>query len=255
MTRADSASRSRGLGFTRDLTDCPVKNGFRLRGIDMTRIEAFTDAAFAFALTLLVVAGDDVPTNHGELVDAMRGVPAFLLSFVLFLMFWGGHWRWSRRFGLEDFPSIALSFLLVFVVLCYVYPLRYMFGLFMNYFSGGALSPDATLDNAAQLHGIFAIYGVGFTAMCGAVLLLNLHAWRRRDALQLDVRERHDTVTELQSWAILASTGVASTLLTLLPYSPFMPMGWVYMLLAIAMPIHSLRRDRSRARLAPAPGV
>lgn len=38
------------------LDDLPVKNGFRLRGMDMTRTETFTDAAFAFALTLLVVS-------------------------------------------------------------------------------------------------------------------------------------------------------------------------------------------------------
>jgi hypothetical protein len=30
--------------------------GFRLRGLSTTRIEAFTDAAFAFALTLLVIS-------------------------------------------------------------------------------------------------------------------------------------------------------------------------------------------------------
>lgn len=31
-----------------------MKNGFRLRGTEMTRIETFTDAALAFAFTLLV---------------------------------------------------------------------------------------------------------------------------------------------------------------------------------------------------------
>ena len=40
------------------LATLPVKDGFRLRGLDMTRIETFTDAAFAFALTLLIIAGD-----------------------------------------------------------------------------------------------------------------------------------------------------------------------------------------------------
>ena len=30
--------------------NCPIERGFRLRGMDMTRIEVFVDAAFAFAL-------------------------------------------------------------------------------------------------------------------------------------------------------------------------------------------------------------
>jgi len=37
-------------------------SGFRLRGLQMTRIETFTDAAFAFALILLVVSLDP-PTD------------------------------------------------------------------------------------------------------------------------------------------------------------------------------------------------
>ena len=34
--------------------DWPVEHGFRMRGLQMTRVETFTDAAFAFAVTLLV---------------------------------------------------------------------------------------------------------------------------------------------------------------------------------------------------------
>ena len=38
------------------LAQLPVKNGFRLRGEAMTRIEVFSDAAFAFAITMLVIS-------------------------------------------------------------------------------------------------------------------------------------------------------------------------------------------------------
>ena len=50
-----------------------TKNGFRQRGMDMTRLETFTDAAFAFAVTLLVVGGgDSVPMNFGEMTTALK---------------------------------------------------------------------------------------------------------------------------------------------------------------------------------------
>ena len=42
------------------LAAMPVRDGFRQRGEDMTRLETFTDAAFAFAVTLLVVGVDRV---------------------------------------------------------------------------------------------------------------------------------------------------------------------------------------------------
>ena len=45
------------------LASLPDKNGIRQRGMDMTRLETFTDAAFAFAVTLLVISVDDVPGN------------------------------------------------------------------------------------------------------------------------------------------------------------------------------------------------
>jgi len=43
-------------GLPPDLDALPRLNGFRLRGIAMTRLETFIDAAFAFAITMLVIA-------------------------------------------------------------------------------------------------------------------------------------------------------------------------------------------------------
>ena len=54
-------------------------SGFRLRGLAMTRVETFTDAAFAFALTLLVVSLEP-PTDIAALRQALLGVPAFLFQ-------------------------------------------------------------------------------------------------------------------------------------------------------------------------------
>jgi len=43
-------------GLPSDLDSLPRLGGFRLRGIGMTRLETFIDAAFAFAITMLVIA-------------------------------------------------------------------------------------------------------------------------------------------------------------------------------------------------------
>jgi hypothetical protein len=51
------------------------RRGFRIRGADMTRVETFTDAAFAFAVSLLVISSDAVPTSFDQLTDALLGVP------------------------------------------------------------------------------------------------------------------------------------------------------------------------------------
>jgi hypothetical protein len=83
-------------------------NGFKQRGEEMTRLETFTDAAFAFAVTLLVVGGgDSVPTNFADLVFAMKQVPAFAASFANIMLFWYAHHVWSR--GEADYLEYLLS--------------------------------------------------------------------------------------------------------------------------------------------------
>lgn len=85
----------------------PEKGGFRLRGLDMTRVETFTDAAFAFAVTLLVISIDQVPRSYPEMVRALEGLPAFGFSFALIMLFWHAHWAWSRRSGWTTGPPYS----------------------------------------------------------------------------------------------------------------------------------------------------
>ena len=92
------------------------RDGFRERGGQVTRLEAFVDAAFAFAVTLLVISGTDLPADVPALLAAMKQVPAFACSFGLIAMFWYVHNTWSRRYGLDDGMTILLSLALVFLV-------------------------------------------------------------------------------------------------------------------------------------------
>ncbi len=236
---------------TSPLDELPVKGGFRLRGMDMTRTETFTDAAFAFALTLLVVSIDSIPASYDELLAAVQGIPAFGLACALLFLFWYGHWNWSRRYGLEDFPSIVLSFVLVFVVLCYVYPMRYITSIFVGWISGDRIDAEAhqslSLD---ELYGVFTVYSIGFVALCGIVLLLYLRAWTRRDDLELDAKERHVTRTEIGTWAILGGVGCIAILMGLFaPPRLYTVPGWAYMLLPVLMPAWGFYRDRQLRRL------
>ncbi len=49
---------------------------------EISRVEAFSDAAFAFALTLLVVSME-VPRSYDELLARMRALPSFACCFAL----------------------------------------------------------------------------------------------------------------------------------------------------------------------------
>jgi hypothetical protein len=235
------------------LDDLPVKGNFRLRGMEMTRTETFTDAAFAFALTLLVVSIDSVPSTYDELWLAVQGIPAFGLSCALLFLFWHGHWNWSRRYGLEDFASMVLSFFLVFVMLCYIYPMKYVTSIFVSWVTDRRLDVGAEITSLDELYGIFTIYSIGFVALCFALILLYVRAWACRDELQLDAAERHITRSEIGSWVILAGTGIVAILLGLFaPHNPIMVPGWAYMLLPIIMPAWGAIRGRQLRQMTHA---
>jgi uncharacterized membrane protein len=235
-----------------DPATVPVENGFRLRGLAMTRIETFTDAAFAFALTLLVLSLDP-PTDLAALGATLRDIPAFLASATLLMVFWWGHHEWSRRYGLDDAPTVVLSSMLVFTVLIYVYPLRLMSRVLMDWLAALATGAQPAGVAGAGIRGpddvatVFTVYGAGFVAMCAVLVLLNVHAWRQRSALRLDSGELHDTVSSMLAWSILLASGLVSILIATAAPAPHNAMaGWVYAALGVAMPVFGRARARSR---------
>ena len=66
---------------------------------DISRLEAFSDAVFAFALTLLVVSLD-VPKSYHDLTALMAGFVPFAASFALLTWIWYEHNIFFRRYVL-----------------------------------------------------------------------------------------------------------------------------------------------------------
>ena len=147
-----------------ELASLPVEHEFRLRGLEVSRLDTFIDAAFAFVLTLLVISFDEIPSNFAEMVDAMKRIPAFAFSFAALMMFWLAHRRWSRRYGVEDSGTIPVSLAVIFVVLVYVYPLRTISeGLFAD-LSGGYFPSSFRIRNDDESRGILVFFSAGFLA-------------------------------------------------------------------------------------------
>ena len=228
-----------------DLDALPRLKGFRLRGLEMTRLESFVDAAFAFTVTMLVIAGQQVPDNIVALLKAFKDVPAFAASIAVLAIFWKGHWLWSRRYGLEDNTSIVISWALIFTMLVYVYPLKLVFGGMFYALSNGWLGLRLTVETYSQGRALFALYAAGFSALALEILMLNLHAWRLRVPLHLDEREQRMTRGELTGWSIPVCVGLVSLLLALtLPPGWIGWSGWIYFSMLILLPLQRWRRRR-----------
>ena len=234
-------------------------DGFRVRGHQVTRLETFVDAAFAFSLTLLVIVFDDLPESIAELREALRQVPAFAFCFVMIAMFWSAHNRWSRRFGLDDTRSTLLSLGMVFVVMIYVYPLRMVASGAMAFFTDGWAPSAFRIDPARallDLQTMFIVYAVGFGVLSLLLWRLNAHALRQAHRLGLDALEHHETRNEIGVHVILTASAGLSLLgsLLLLAWAPHDQPSWVASLpawtYALIGPAISLFHWR-RARLQP----
>jgi uncharacterized membrane protein len=144
----------------------PAEKHFRWRGGEISRLEGFTDAVFAFAVTLLVVSLE-VPKTFTELAQAMKGFVAFAICFVILIQIWYHHYLFSRRFGLETRYVLVLNSFLLFVVLFYVYPLKFLFTLAVGGLSGVTVPPEAlgAMIHQSQVPALFAIYSLGYTAV------------------------------------------------------------------------------------------
>src|SRR5213078_4933014 len=108
---------------------------FRWRSHEISRIEGLSDAVFGFAVTLLVVSLE-VPNTFGALMEAMRGFGAFAVSFTLLIVVWYNQYKYFRRYALQDNYTVVLNAVLLFVVLFYVYPLKFVFSFLISLFTG-----------------------------------------------------------------------------------------------------------------------
>ena len=229
-----------------NLDDLPRLSGFRLRGLEMTRLETFIDAAFAFAITMLVIAGNQVPDDIETLLGAFKNVPAFVASVVVLGIFWRGHWLWSRRYGLEDGTSIFISWAMIVTMLIYIYPLKAIFSAMWFLISGGRVGHTLGAHSGSQVRALFTLFALGFVAIVLAVLLLNLRAWRLREPLRLNERERMITRAEIAGWSLPMGVGLVSLVLALtLPVEQLEWSGWIYFSMAILVPLQRYFRTRN----------
>ena len=233
-------------GLPPDLDTLPRLNGFRLRGVAMTRLETFIDAAFAFAITMLVIASQQIPDDTETLLAAFKNVPVFVASIIVLGIFWRGHWLWSRRYGLEDGVSILISWAMIVTMLIYIYPLKAIFSSMWFSLSGGRVGHVLGAHSEFEVRALFAVFALGFTAIALEMLLLNLRAWQLREPLRLNPRERAMTFHEVAGWSIPVAVGLVSLLLALcLPRAQIEWSGWIYFSMVILVPLHRVYFGRN----------
>lgn len=235
-------------------------DGFRWRSHEVSRIEGFSDAVFGFAVTLLIVSLE-VPKTSTELFATMRGFGSFLVTFFILAAIWYSQHLFFRRYGLADRVTVILNLALLFTILFFVYPLKFLFTVLLG---------DPMMRHAKVMtsHGlelailpehrpwIYLIYGAGFTAIFLVFVLLYRHAYNQREKLQLNEFEIWETQHALRRFLIAVGLGTSYlgvALVELIPKSNEQAADVASVLLfvffgAIFLKMLHMRRQRSRKK-------
>ena len=235
----------------RALDEHIANDGFRLRGAAMSRVDAFSDVVFGFAITLLVVSLE-VPHTFEDLNHSLRGFIPFAICFLLLILIWYSHYKFFRRFGLHDLGTISINAVLLFVVLFFVYPLKFLFTVVIDGWFGGDLS---MLRQSDRMREVMVLYGVGFTLVYLLFSALYWNALRQRASLDLNTTEQFLTRSSIVEYAAMGGVGLLSIVIAITAprgYSGFA--GYIYMLLwVVGQVLGRWERRRLKVLLAQHP--
>jgi uncharacterized membrane protein len=209
----------------------------QIRHREVSRLEGFSDAVFGFALTLLVVSLE-TPRDMSELRGLLRGLLPFAVTFAMVCWIWYEHNVFFRRYGLQNPLTVFLNCALLFLVLFYVYPLRF-------------LATQLLIENTlreSDWRVLMYVYSSGVLLVFLVFVLMHWHAWRQRDALGLDAAER--LALTFSTRAHLLSAAIAAlSLLMLVARLPSFFAGIVYMLMGPAHAINGYRGGAAQEKL------
>lgn len=226
-----------------------------MRGDNMTRIETFVDAAFAFAFTMLVISIDEIPRSPAELVELSKDIPAFILSCMSIGSVWLAHSSWSRTFGLQDRTTIILSLALVMLVLVFVYPIKLMLQATVIYFSvvifGIDMLNTGLFDNPGwetnQLGELFLFVAIGLIALACIIICFYQNSLRYREELRLNEYELAFCKRTTLTWIVVAATSLASCMLALYYDDERMVRaGFIYLSMFLTIPLAGRLFDRRK---------
>ncbi|MEM1181516.1 MAG: TMEM175 family protein, partial [Acidobacteriota bacterium] len=214
--------------MTKDPND-PSTTDWR-RPSPSTRLEALSDAVFAFSATLLVVSLE-VPKTFDELVGNLGGFVGFGFSFAILIMIWAAHHGFFRRFPVQDLGTTALNALLLFLVLFYVYPLKFLTSVVAGFYLGTE-DVRGMLSSGQQMADLLLLYSGGFVAVYLCFVMLYFSVVKKREVLELSDLELFDATAMVRHYGIYVGVGVLSIALTLGQVGmAFGFPGWVYALL------------------------
>ena len=211
-----SVFKDNRIGMNRD---------FRFRGQNQTRLETFSDAVFALSITLLIVSSN-VPESFDDLVKVFADFLPFALCMALITYIWYEHFLFFIRFGFRNTKIVFLNAILLFLILFFVYPLKFLSKLLVGIYirpllmlfgadAGWIKGPGDMLNSAPEMSAVIIIYGLFGTCIFGMMALMYRYALKHKDELELNELEVFDTRTSQRSMIVMGGVPLVSVLIAI----------------------------------------
>lgn len=169
---------------------------------DTKRIEAFSDAVFGFAATLMVITIDTDASFSNLIQTNQSNWITFAVTFFVLVALWKVHYNFFRRTKYMDNWIITFNSVLLFVILYYIFPLKSML--------------NSLLGKEAQtwesLSSLFAFYSGGFILIFLSLSLMYYRAHKKTNS----VGESLNLLFYSRHFGIYVLVGIVSLLLAIM---------------------------------------
>lgn len=231
--------------------------GFRFRGKEPGRLENFSDACFALAITLLLISTSP-PTTFDQIKRFAWELIPFAVCITFIVLIWYEHFVFYYRYGVREGTIIVWNSLFIILVLFYVYPLKFLFTKLTLIpisiiFDVEILKPEANAIRNTDVGALMIIYGLGASAVFFVVMFMYKSALSRAAELELNEIEIFDTKASIRTNFLMALIPLLSAFLAMIFYSnPFLAgviPGLTYFLYSPVMFINGAKTHKRRKRL------
>jgi len=193
---------------------------FRFRGEEPGRLENFSDAVFALAITLLLISTSP-PTTFEQIKRFVWDLLPFCLCIVFIIMIWQEHFTFFFRYGLRNGRILVLNTMFLIIVLFYVYPLKFLTKLALFPIAGALKQESVLKELQGMIRGediadLMIIYGLGATGVFFVLMLMYRYALKNADELDLNEIELFDTRVSIRVNFLMGSVPLLSVILAIL---------------------------------------
>lgn len=172
-----------------------MENQFKIRSDSPSRLENFSDAVFAFSITLLMISLE-VPQTFTQILELTDELIAFAITIIPLFIIWQQHRQFFRRYGLDDSVVLKWNTILLFIVLIFIFPLKFLSLFLVRFYSSvlfGTPTVFGTMINGEQVPMLMVYYGLGALGLIFVFSRFYKHALNKKDELELNTYELKHT--------------------------------------------------------------